>query len=70
MKDERVKNIRHIIKVITSYLALDYDIINSISEIEYSPTKNSDGNITDEDIFIFKMNNSKKSFWWSCDIFR
>ena len=35
---------------------LDYDIINSISEIEYSPTKNSDGNITDEDIFIFKMN--------------
>lgn len=34
----------------------DYDIINSISEIEYSPTKNSDGNITDEDIFIFKMN--------------
>lgn len=35
---------------------LDYDIINPISEIEYSPTKNSDGNITDEDIFIFKMN--------------
>ena len=35
---------------------LDYDIINSISEIEYSPTKNCDGNITDEDIFIFKMN--------------
>lgn len=35
---------------------LDYDIINSISEIEYSPTKNNDGNITDEDIFIFKMN--------------
>ena len=35
---------------------LDYDIINSISEIEYSRTKNSDGNITDEDIFIFKMN--------------
>lgn len=35
---------------------LDYNIINSISEIEYSPTKNSDGNITDEDIFIFKMN--------------
>ena len=35
---------------------LDYDIINSISEIEYSPTKNSDGNITDEDVFIFKMN--------------
>lgn len=35
---------------------LDYDIINFISEIEYSPTKNSDGNITDEDIFIFKMN--------------
>ena len=35
---------------------LDYDIINSISEIEYSPSKNSDGNITDEDIFIFKMN--------------
>lgn len=35
---------------------LSYDIINSISEIEYSPTKNSDGNITDEDIFIFKMN--------------
>ena len=35
---------------------LDYGIINSISEIEYSPTKNSDGNITDEDIFIFKMN--------------
>ena len=35
---------------------LDYDIINSISEIDYSPTKNSDGNITDEDIFIFKMN--------------
>lgn len=35
---------------------LDYDIINSISEIEYSPTKNSDGNITAEDIFIFKMN--------------
>ena len=35
---------------------LDYDIINSISEIEYSPTKNSNFNITDEDIFIFKMN--------------
>lgn len=35
---------------------LSYDIINSISEIEYSPTKNSNGNITDEDIFIFKMN--------------
>ena len=35
---------------------LSYDIINSISEIEYSPIKDNDGNITDEDIFIFKMN--------------
>lgn len=43
-------------KFINEMGKLDYDIINSISEIEYSPTKNSDGNITDEDIFIFKMN--------------
>lgn len=35
---------------------INYDIINSISEIEYSPTKNNDGTITDENIFIFKMN--------------
>ena len=35
---------------------INYDIINSISEIEYAPTKNSDGTITDENIFIFKMN--------------
>ena len=35
---------------------INYDIINSISEIEYAPTKNNDGTITDENIFIFKMN--------------
>lgn len=43
-------------KFLNEMRKLDYDIINSISEIEYSPTKNSEGNITDEDIFIFKMN--------------
>ena len=35
---------------------LNYDIINSISEIEYAPSKDSDGKIIDEEIFHFKMN--------------
>ena len=35
---------------------LNYDIINSISEIEYSPSKDEEGNVVDEDIFKFTMN--------------
>lgn len=43
-------------KFLTSMKELDYDIINSIGEIKYSPTIDNDGNITDEEIFIFNMN--------------
>lgn len=35
---------------------LDYGIISSISEIEYSPDKSSTGSILDETRFMFRMN--------------
>lgn len=43
-------------KFLSSMKELDYDIINSIGEIKYSPTIDENGNITDEEIFIFYMN--------------
>lgn len=35
---------------------LDYDIISSISEIKYVPDTNDDGDVIDEEIFEFMMN--------------
>ena len=35
---------------------LDYGIISSISEIEYSPDKSGTGSILDETRFMFRMN--------------
>lgn len=43
-------------KFLNNMKDLNYDIINSISEIEYAPSKDSDGKIIDEEIFHFKMN--------------
>lgn len=43
-------------KFLSSMKELDYDIINSIGEIKYSPTIDENGNITDEEIFVFYMN--------------
>lgn len=43
-------------KFLSSMNELDYDIIGSIGEIKYSPNIDDNGNITDEEIFIFNMN--------------
>lgn len=45
-----------LIRFLSNMKELNYDIINSISEIEYSPSKDEEGNVVDEDIFKFTMN--------------
>lgn len=47
-------------KFLSNMNELNYDIINSISEIEYTPEKDLEGNIIDEEIFKFKMNDGNK----------
>lgn len=43
-------------KFLSGMNELNYDIISSISEIKYVPDTNDDGEVIDEEIFEFKMN--------------
>lgn len=43
-------------ELITGLNKVDCDIVSSISEIEYSPSTNSDGKVIDEGRFILRMN--------------
>ncbi|MGM9834525.1 MAG: cell division protein FtsQ/DivIB [Bacilli bacterium] len=43
-------------ELISGLYKVDYDIVSSISEIEYSPSKNTEGEIIDDQRFYLRMN--------------